>query len=76
MEELIIYSLSEDYFQDYMLRVQEVTAGAVNKASLQYMSPLHSAVVIVGDLKIIEPEIRALKLGSIRHMSLDEAFGH
>ena len=76
VEELIIYSLSEDYFQDYMLRVQEVTADAVNKASLQYMSPFHSAVVIVGDLKIIEPEIRALKLGSIRHMSLDEAFGH
>tara|TARA_B100001123_G_scaffold352308_1_gene403784 strand:- start:17794 stop:19287 length:1494 start_codon:yes stop_codon:yes gene_type:complete len=76
VEELIIYSLPEDYFQDYMLRVQEVTADAVNKASLQYMSPLHSAVVIVGDLKIIEPKIRALKLGSIRHMSLDEAFGH
>lgn len=76
VEELIIYSLPEDYFQDYMMRVQEVTADAVNKASLQYMSPLHSAVVIVGDLNIIEPEIRALKLGSIRHMSLDEAFGH
>ena len=38
-------------------------------------TPTRFAVVITGDRKVIEPGIRALKLGPIKMMTIDEVFG-
>jgi predicted Zn-dependent peptidase len=75
LEELAIYKLPDDYFQKYVPNVQAVTAAAVQKAAATYIQPKKFAVVVVGDRKVIEPKIRALNLGPIRFMTVDQALG-
>jgi hypothetical protein len=40
----------------------------------KYIAPSKFAVVVVGDKKAIEPGIRALNLGPIKELALDEVF--
>lgn len=75
LEELIVYRLPEDYFERYVAHVQAVTAEAVRKAAERYIQPARFAVVVAGDRKAIEPGVRALNLGPVRVMSVDEALG-
>lgn len=75
LEELMIYQLPDDYFAQYVSRVQAVTAAAVEKAAATYVQPSKMAVVVVGDRKLIEPGIRALNLGPVRVLTVEEALG-
>jgi predicted Zn-dependent peptidase len=75
LEELIVYQLPDDYFERYIANVQAVNAGAIQKMAQTYIQPSRFAVVIVGDRKTIEPGIRALNLGPVRVMSVEEALG-
>jgi predicted Zn-dependent peptidase len=75
MEEMVIYNLPDRYFGGYIDNLQKVTAPAVQKAAGTYIQPKRFAVVVVGDRKVIEPGIRALNLGPVRVMSVDEAVG-
>jgi len=73
LEELIVYKLPDNHFERYIANVQAVTADAVQKVSARYIQPSKLAVVVVGDRKTIEPRIRALKLGPVRVMTVEEA---
>jgi predicted Zn-dependent peptidase len=75
VEELIVYRLPDDYFERYVPNVLAVTAERVRQAAERYIQPSRAAVVVVGDRKAIEPGIRALNLGPVRVMSVDEALG-
>jgi predicted Zn-dependent peptidase len=75
MEELVVYDLPERFFAQYVDSIQAVTSAAVQKAAATYIVPKRFAVVVVGDRKVIEPGIRALNLGPVRVMSVDEAVG-
>jgi zinc protease len=73
VEELIVYKLPDTHFERYIANVQAVTADAVQKAAARYIQPSRLAVVVVGDRKTIEPGIRALNLGPVRVMTVEEA---
>jgi zinc protease len=75
IEELMIYRLPDDYFSQYVSRVQAVTAAEVQRASATHIQPGKMAVVVVGDRKVIEPGIRSLNLGPVRVLSVEEATG-
>ena len=75
LEELIVYQLPDDYFERYIANVQAVTADAVQKMAKTYIQPRRFAVVVVGDRKVIEQGIRALNLGPVTVMSVDQALG-
>jgi predicted Zn-dependent peptidase len=75
LEELIVYQLSDDYFERYVANVRAVSAEAAQKAAATYIQPARFAVVVVGDRKTIEAGIRALNLGPVRVMSVEEALG-
>jgi zinc protease len=75
LEELVVYRLPDDYFERYVANIQSVNAQAVQKAAATYIQPSKFVVVVVGDRKVIEPGIRALKLGPVRVMTVNEAFG-
>jgi hypothetical protein len=47
----------------------------MRKAAATYIQPSRFASVVVGDRKIIEAGIRALNLGPVRVMSVEEALG-
>lgn len=73
LEELIVYGLPDTYFEQYVARIQSVTPADVQKAAATYVRPTQSIVVVVGDRKTIEPGIRALKLGPVQLLTVDEA---
>jgi predicted Zn-dependent peptidase len=75
MEEMIVYTLPDRYFGQYVDNIQAVTSAAVQKVAETHIQPKRFAVVVVGDRKVIEPGIRALNLGPVRVMSVDEAVG-
>jgi zinc protease len=75
IEQQIVYGLPDSYYADYVKNIQAVTAEAVAKAAATYIQPQRFLVVVVGDRKAIEPGIRALNLGMVRTMSVQEALG-
>jgi predicted Zn-dependent peptidase len=75
IEELVIYKLPETYYEQYVSKVQAVTSAAVQKAAAAHLQPSKFAAVVVGDRKTIEAPIRALNLGPVRVMSVEEALG-
>ena len=74
LESLVVYGLPDDYYSKYVPAIQSVSAADVQRVAQQYIHPDHLAIVIVGDRKTIAPRIRALNLGSIKEMTIDEVF--
>ena len=73
--ELFVYDLPADYHSTFVQRVMKVTPADVSAAAKKYITPDKFVVVIVGDRSKIEAPLRALNLGPIRMMTLDEAMG-
>jgi zinc protease len=54
--------------------IQAVTAAEVQRVARKYIQPDRLTVVVVGDRKMVEARIRALNLGPVREMTIDEVF--
>lgn len=72
LSEQVIYGLPDGYFDGYMAKIQAVTAADVARVAKTYITPDRFAVVVVGDLKTIEAGVRALNLGTVRVVPIDE----
>src|SRR5205085_7565912 len=55
LEDALVYKLPEDYFAKYVQNIQAVTAADVQRVAQKYVQPDRASVVVVGDLKTIEP---------------------
>jgi len=75
LEDQIVYHLPDDYYAKYVQSIQAVTAADVERVAKKYIQPDRMAVVVVGDVKTVEPGIRALNLGPIHTMAADEVLG-
>jgi len=75
LEDAIIFKLPEDYFSKYVQNIQAVTAADVTRVAQKYVQPGRFIVLVVGDKAAIEPGVRALNLGNVRVMTIDEVFG-
>jgi predicted Zn-dependent peptidase len=75
VEEQVVYGLSDEYYPSFVRSITQVTASDVGKAAAKYIQPDKFAVVVVGDRKLIEPGIRALNLGPVQVMTVDEVLG-
>jgi zinc protease len=75
LEDMIVYHLPDDYFSKYVQNIQAVTAAEIQRVAQKYIQPGKFTVVVVGDLKTIEPGVRALNLGPVKLMTIDEVFG-
>lgn len=75
IEEQIVYGLPDEYFPSFVRAVTQVTAADAQKAAARYIQPDKFAVVIVGDRKVVESGIRALNLGPIEMMTVEQALG-
>ncbi len=74
LEEVVIYGLPDDTFSAFVPAVTKVTAADVQRAAARYIQPEKMAVVVVGDRAAIEAGIRALNLGPINIVSVDDLF--
>ena len=75
LEDAVLYRLPDDYFEKYVPNIRAVTAADVQRVAQKYVLTGQMAIVIVGDRKVIEPGIRALNLGPIKLMTVDDVFG-
>ena len=72
---MLVYHLPEDYFSRYVQNIQAVTSADVQRVAQKYIQPGRFVVVVVGDLKTIEPGIRTLNLGPVKVLKIDDVFG-
>jgi len=75
LEDVLVYKLPDDYFSKYVQNIQAVTGADVQRVAQKYIAPDRFAVMVVGDRKAIEPGIRALNLGTVKELTVDEVFG-
>ncbi len=54
-----LHGYKEDYVRDFALRVGRLKPAAVRKAARARLDPKHLAIVIVGDAKVVGPQLRA-----------------
>jgi zinc protease len=59
----VAYDYPANYHQTLPARVAAVTQADVEKMVEKYLDPTHMAVVIIGDRKAVEADLRKLKLG-------------
>jgi zinc protease len=69
--QIVRFGLSEDYWRRYPELVESVDVEQVNAAARELIAPDQLTWVVVGDLALIEADIRALNLGPIELMDAD-----
>jgi zinc protease len=75
LEQVLVFRLPDDFFATYVRKIESVNVAEVQRVAQKYIHPDRFAVVIAGDRAAIEPGIRALNLGNIRIMTVDDVFG-
>lgn len=75
LQELVLYDLPEDYFNKYVQNILAVTKAEVLRVAQKYVDPQKLAIIVVGDRKVIEPGIKVLNLGPIKHLSIEDLLG-
>ena len=75
LEDQLLYHLPDDYYSTYVQHIQAVTSADVQRVAQKYIQPARFVVVVVGDLKKIEPGVRAMNLGPIKVVTIDDIFG-
>jgi zinc protease len=72
LSQVFVYNLPSDYYTTYTARIRAVTPADVQRAAERFIQPDKFAVVVVGDRKAIEPGIKALNLGPIKAIEIDD----
>lgn len=60
IQDLIVYDLPLDYFDEYTQHIAEVTTEDVNRVAREHLQPGRFAIVVVGDRATIEADLRTL----------------
>ncbi len=72
LAQMFVYGLPADYYATFTDRIRAIASADAQRAAERYLQPDKFAVVVVGDLKVIEPGIRALNLGPVRTVAIEE----
>jgi predicted Zn-dependent peptidase len=70
-----IYGLPNDALDTYVSRIGAVTLEDVRRVASEYVDPSRVRVVVVGDRRKIEGEVKALNLGPVKALTVKELFG-
>jgi zinc protease len=75
LDELVAFGLPLDYFNHYVDEILAVTQRDVRRVAREYVNPERVKVIVVGDRATIEDGIRALNLGPVTVLSIDDVLG-
>ncbi len=75
LAELEQFGLSSDYFNQYVQRILAVTREDVQRVARRYLDPDKMAIVLVGDRATIEDVVRALDLGPLHLLTIEDVLG-
>jgi zinc protease len=54
-----------DFFNSYAQNIMRLSASDLSAVAAKYIDPEHTAIVVVGDRRVIEPGLRALNLAPV-----------
>ena len=75
LTQLELYDLPDGYFNEYVERILGITQADVRRVAQKYIVPDQMAVIVVGDRATIEEGIRALELGPINNLTIEDVLG-
>jgi zinc protease len=70
LSRLLVFGLPLEYYRDYIPRIMRVTAADVQRVARKYVRPDRVSIVVVGDVKKIQPGVAGLKLGPLRQVDM------
>jgi len=73
--EKVVYDLPDGFFEQFVPKALAVDAAAIQKAADASVDPRHIAIVVVGDRAKIEGPVRALNLGPVRGLTVEDVMG-
>lgn len=75
IDEMVQYNLPENYFSNFVDNILKVTNADVTSAAGKFVVPEKMIVVVVGDKAKIEEGTKALNLGEIKNLSIEDVLG-
>ena len=75
LTELELYDLPDGYFNEYVQHVLAVTQDDVQRVAREFIVPSEMAIIVVGDREVIEEGIRALGLGPVHNLTIEDVLG-
>ncbi len=72
LADLVVYGLPDSFFNEYVPKIQGVTAADVQRVAREHIQPNRVIVVVAGDLKSIEGPIKAANLGPVTVVTADD----
>ncbi len=69
--QLALYDLPDNYFDEFVPRVERVTADDITRVSAEYLHPDRLATLVVGDYDAIAADLARLDLGGPNLLSAD-----
>lgn len=75
LEELVQYSLPDNYFNEFMNNILSVADEQVDEAADKYIQPGQVAVIVVGDRQKIEQGIKDLNFGEMKFYTIEDVLG-
>jgi predicted Zn-dependent peptidase len=63
--QLVLYGLPDSYFENFVPRVNAVTATDVTRVAREYLDPARITTLIVGDHAAIAPSLKAMGIGEV-----------
>ena len=73
--EQTLYGLHRSFFEEYVTKALAVDAEALKQAAEAVVDPERIALVVVGDRKEVEAQLRELDLGTVRTLSVEDVMG-
>ncbi|HEX7077499.1 MAG TPA: pitrilysin family protein [Candidatus Eisenbacteria bacterium] len=71
LAQIYLFDLPLDYYQTLPGRVNAITKDDVLQAAQKHLTPDQMVVVVVGDKKVVEPQLSKLSLGAIAYRDAD-----
>jgi zinc protease len=75
LDDLLVYGLSDDYFNTYASCILLVTSGDVHRAANAYIHPDRLLIVLVGDRARIEGDVKALGIETLENLTIEDVLG-
>jgi predicted Zn-dependent peptidase len=75
MLDQVVYGLPDGFYETFVPQALATDAASLRQAARATIDPKRVALVVVGDRAKVEAPLRALRLGELRNLSVDDVMG-
>ena len=75
MVDAVVYGLPDGFYEGFVPQALAIDVAGLQKAARGAIDPKRLALVVVGDRAKVEAPLRALGLGELRNLTVDDVMG-